>query len=67
MVKISHSESFWTTLFGKDWKKSEMIKIEHSTLFWTTLVGRDGKRCRMTKIGCSNDFHHFGRKRLGKV
>ena len=56
MTKIRHSESFWTTLVGKDWKKCEMIKIEHSESFWTTLVGKDGKRCRKSKSGILNDF-----------
>ena len=33
MIKIEHSESFYTILVGKDWKKCEMIKIEHPKSF----------------------------------
>ena len=29
-IKIGHSESFWTTLVGKDWKMCRMTKIECS-------------------------------------
>ena len=43
MAKIRHSESFWTTLVGKDWEKCEMIKIEHSESFWTLWWERIGK------------------------
>ena len=33
MTKIGYSESFWTTLVGKDWKKCGMAKNGHSELF----------------------------------
>ena len=33
MIKIEHSESFWTTMVGKDWKKCEMAKIGCSESF----------------------------------
>ena len=44
MTKIGHSESFCTTLVGKDWEKCGMIKISHSETFWTTLVAKDGEK-----------------------
>ena len=55
-IKIGHSQSFWTTLVGKDWKKCKIIKIEHSKSFWTTLVGKDWEKCAITKIEHSKSF-----------
>ena len=48
-----HSESFLTTLMGKDGKKCEMIKIEHSKSFWNTSVGKGAEQ---PKLGVLNDF-----------
>ena len=50
-TKLKHSESFLTTLVGKDGEKCEMIKIGHSESFQTSLVEKDEKRYRTTKIG----------------
>ena len=50
MTKIGCSESFWTTLVGKDWEKCGMTKNGHSESFWTTLVGKDWKKYRTRKI-----------------
>ena len=51
MAKIGNSESFQTTLVGKDGEKSEMAKIGHSESFWTTC----GKR--LEKVGNSPNCH----------
>ena len=34
-IKIGHSQSFWTTLVGKDWEKCEMTKLGHYESFLT--------------------------------
>ena len=40
IVKIAHSELFWTTSVGKYWKCCKMAKIGHSESIQTTSVGK---------------------------
>ena len=57
MTEIRHSESFWTTLVEKDWKKCKMVKIEHSESFQTSWWEKMGKSAEQPKLGVLN---HFG-------
>ena len=66
MIKIGHSQSFWTTLLGKDGKKCEMIKIGHRESIWKILVGKDREKCKMTKIGHSESFGITLWEKIGK-
>ena len=52
--QIWHSESFWTTLVGKDWKKYKLAKIGHSESLWTNLVGKEQKYVTEYKENCNS-------------
>ena len=48
MSKIDCSESFWTTLVGKDWKKCKLNKIGHSKSFFISLVGKSAEQLKLS-------------------